>query len=91
MELLTTVIGLVAAACTTGCYLPQLHKSWKTRSTGDLSLAMIAALASGTSLWTLYGILRSDIVLVAANVVSLTLLLGILSFKLAEFRRRPGR
>lgn len=84
MELLTTVIGLVAAACTTACYLPQLYKSWKTRSTGDLSLAMIATLATGTSLWLIYGLLRSDIVLALANIVSLTLLLGILFFKLTD-------
>jgi MtN3 and saliva related transmembrane protein len=84
MELLTTTIGFIAAACTTACYLPQLYRSWKTRSTGDLSLVMIAALATGTSLWTLYGIMRSDVVLTAANVVSLTFLLGILFFKLAD-------
>ena len=87
MDLLTTIIGFVAAACTSGCYLPQLYKSWKTRSTGDLSLAMIAALATGTSLWTVYGVLQADVVLIIANIVSLTLLLGILLFKLAEFRR----
>ena len=87
MELLTTTIGFIAAACTTACYLPQLYRSWKTRSTGDLSLVMIGALAIGTSLWTLYGIMRSDIVLTAANVVSLTLLLGILFFKLSDAAR----
>jgi uncharacterized protein with PQ loop repeat len=48
---------------------------------------MIGALATGTSLWTLYGIMRSDIVLTAANVVSLTLLLGILFLKLSDAAR----
>jgi MtN3 and saliva related transmembrane protein len=84
MDLLTTIIGFVAAACTTGCYLPQLYKSWKTRSTGDLSLTMIAALATGTGLWLIYGVMRSDVVLAVANVVSMTLLLGILYFKLSD-------
>jgi MtN3 and saliva related transmembrane protein len=84
MDLLTTAIGFIAAACTTACYVPQLYKSWKTRSTGDLSLVMFTALATGTGLWTLYGILRSDVVLTAANIVSLTFLLGILFFKLTS-------
>jgi MtN3 and saliva related transmembrane protein len=96
MDLLTTAIGFIAAAFTTACYLPQLYKSWKTRSTGDLSFVMLAALAAGCSLWTLYGMLRSDVVLTAANVVSLTFVLGILFFKFSDPARamsgkaRPG-
>jgi MtN3 and saliva related transmembrane protein len=84
MELLTTTIGFIAAACTTACYLPQLYRSWKTRSTGDLSLTMIAALAAGCCLWMLYGIMRADVMLTAANIVSLALVLGILFFKLSD-------
>jgi MtN3 and saliva related transmembrane protein len=84
MDLLTTVIGFIAAAFTTACYVPQLYKSWKTRSTGDLSLVMLTALATGCGLLTLYGILRSDMVLIAANLVSLSFLLGILFLKLSD-------
>jgi MtN3 and saliva related transmembrane protein len=80
----TTLIGSVAAFCTTISYFPQLKKCWDTGSAGDLSLKMFAALATGVALWVLYGFLKSDVVIVLANGVSLTLLFGILYFKLKE-------
>ena len=69
-------------------YFPQLKKCWQTGHTGDLSLRMLSILAAGIAMWTLYGILKSDVVIVVANVVSLALLLGILYFKL---RASTGR
>jgi MtN3 and saliva related transmembrane protein len=80
----TTLIGSVAAFCTTISYFPQLKKCWDTGSAGDLSLKMFASLATGVALWVLYGFLKSDVVIVLANGVSLTLLFGILYFKLKE-------
>ena len=86
----TTLIGFVAAFCTTVSYYPQLRKCWQTGSAGDLSLAMFATLSTGVALWIAYGFLRGDIVIILANVVSLCLLLGILYFKLRE-RYRGGQ
>jgi MtN3 and saliva related transmembrane protein len=74
----------VAAFCTTVSYFPQLKKCWQTGHTGDLSLRMFSILAAGIAMWTLYGILKSDLVIIVANSVSLALLLGILYFKLRE-------
>lgn len=82
-----TLIGAVAAFCTTASYVPQLLKCWKTGETGDLSLKMLLLLAAGLSLWTIYGFMRSDTVIIAANGVSLTLLGGVLYFKLREKRQ----
>jgi MtN3 and saliva related transmembrane protein len=82
-----TLIGLAAAFCTTVSYYPQLKKCWATGSAGDLSLKMFITLSAGISLWVFYGFLKSDFVIVIANVVSLGLLMGILYFKL---RDRPS-
>jgi MtN3 and saliva related transmembrane protein len=79
-----TFIGLVAALCTTASYIPQVKKSWQTGSTGDLSLRMLAILAAGIALWVVYGFLKSDIVIIVANTVSLVLLMNLLVFKLRE-------
>ena len=76
----TTTIGLVAAICTTASYYPQLRKCWETGSAGDLSLRMFLTLAAGVALWVVYGFLKSDIIIIIANAVSLALLLGILYF-----------
>ena len=80
----TTAVGSVAAFCTTVSYAPQLYKCWHTGKAGDLSLKMFSILASGIALWVVYGFLKSDVVIVAANSVSLALLGGILFFKLRE-------
>ena len=81
-----TIVGSVAAFCTTVSYLPQLKKCWETGSAGDLSLKMFSILATGIALWIVYGVLQKDIVIIVANAVSLCLLAGILYFKLRELR-----
>ena len=85
----TTIVGLVAAFCTTVSYYPQLKKCWQTGSAGDLSLKMFLTLGAGVALWVVYGVLKSDMVIILANVVSLALLLGILYFKIRERRANP--
>jgi MtN3 and saliva related transmembrane protein len=81
---IATLTGLVAAFCTTVSHYPQLKKCWDTGSAGDLSPRMFLTLAAGISLWALYGFLKSDIVIVIVNAVSLALLMGILYLKLIE-------
>jgi MtN3 and saliva related transmembrane protein len=83
----TTAIGGAAAFCTTVSYFPQLKKCWETGEAGDLSLKMFLILAMGVALWAVYGALKSDIVIIAANGLSLCLLLGILYFKLREDKK----
>jgi MtN3 and saliva related transmembrane protein len=82
----TTLVGGAAAICTTVSYFPQLKKCWQTGKAGDLSFKMLAILATGVALWAVYGFLKSDLVIIAANVTSLALLMGILYFKLREKR-----
>jgi len=49
-----------------------------------LSLKTFLVLAVGVGLWTIYGILLSDAIIVLANGASLCALLEILYFKLRE-------
>jgi MtN3 and saliva related transmembrane protein len=79
-----TVLGGVAALCTTVSYFPQLKKCWQTGHTGDLSLVMFLVLAAGVALWAIYGFLKADSVIISANVMSFALLMGILYFKIRE-------
>lgn len=66
-------IGYAAAALTTLAFLPQVVKSWRSRSTGDLSTAMLLAFTSGIALWLLYGIALGSLPVVLANGVTLVL------------------
>ena len=86
---ITTIVGLAAAGCTTISYWPQLKKCWDTGSAGDLSLKMFSILAAGIALWVIYGILKTDYVIILANSISLCLLAGILYFKIRERSKEP--
>ena len=83
---ITTAVGSFAAFCTTVSYFPQLKKCWETGQAGDLSLKMFSILTAGVALWVAYGFLKSDVVIIGANAVSLLFLCGILYFKLRESR-----
>lgn len=63
--------GYAAALCTTSAYVSQVLGVWRTRSTQDISLKASAVLVSGRSLWLIYGFLRGEIPLNAANSVTL--------------------
>ena len=66
-----TLLGLLAATLTTGCWLPQLVRSWRTRSVGDISWLYLLALGIGISLWLAYGVVARDVVIVLANASTL--------------------
>jgi MtN3 and saliva related transmembrane protein len=77
-----TVIGLAAAFCTTVAFLPQVIKTWQTRSTKDISLVMFLVFTTGIFLWLVYGVMLSDLPLIAANGTTFVLSGTILYFKL---------
>jgi len=80
--LITTLIGLLAATCTTGSFLPQVIRAWRTRSTRDVSALMFVLLVTGNSLWLLYGALIGDLPIMVANLITITLVAIILALKL---------
>jgi len=77
-----TWMGLLAAFCSTAAFVPQVVKTWRTRSTKDISLGMFTVLILGILLWLAYGIIIRDIPLIVANGVTLLFAATILFFKL---------
>ena len=77
-----TLLGYIAGALTTISFVPQVIKAWKTKSTRDISLGMFLIFTLGVLLWLVYGILRFDLPIIAANSVTVTLALLILMMKL---------
>ena len=76
------ILGLVAGSCTTIAFLPQVLKTWKSRSAKDLSLGMFSFFCFGVLLWLVYGIMMKDIPVIAANMMTLMLASTLLFFKL---------
>lgn len=79
---LVRTIGFIAGALTTLAFVPQVIKSWRTRSAGDFSLTMLVAFTSGVGLWLTYGILLREPPIILANAVTLLLAVMLLWMKL---------
>lgn len=77
-----TTLGLTAGALSTLGWLPQVIKTWKTRSAEDLSWSMLVTLCVGITMWLLYGIVIHDFPIIIANVVTFSLASIILVLKL---------
>jgi MtN3 and saliva related transmembrane protein len=83
------ILGLVAGACTSTAAVPQLIKTWKTKEAGDVSTGMFLLYVVGMSLWLTYGIIRSDIPIIATNSLALTFHGMMLYFKIKYKHHAP--
>jgi MtN3 and saliva related transmembrane protein len=84
--MLTELIGTLAATLTTLSFLPQVAKTWRSRSAADFSWIWLVAFAAGLALWLLYGIALASLPLIAANGITLSLVLVIVFVKSREDR-----
>lgn len=83
-------VGYVAASLTTAAWVPQLVRTWRTKSADDLSPGMLAAFTAGVCLWLVFGLARGSGPVIAANAMTLLLSLGLIGMRVA-FRTRPGK
>ncbi len=79
---LATIIGLVAAVCTTVSFIPQAVKIIKLRETRDISLLTYLLLEAGICLWFVYGILIANLPVTLANGITLIFTTIILALKI---------
>ena len=76
------IVGIVAGALSCTTFLPQVIKTYKSKSTKDVSLAMFVIAAVSTTLWLIYGILISSFSLTFTNAIVLLLSIIMLYLKL---------
>lgn len=74
-------LGLLAGSLTTIAFVPQVIKTYQSRSAKDLSLGMFMIFCSGTALWLSYGIIIQDIPVITANALTLALSTVLVFFK----------
>lgn len=82
-----TLIGSAAACLTTGSFLPQIAKGYRTKQMQDVSPYLMALYASGTTLWLAYGVFKDDWVIITANALGTAFNLLLLYMKRAYGRR----
>jgi MtN3 and saliva related transmembrane protein len=79
---MTSLAGYIAAALTTGAFVPQALQAWRTRSTTGISLGMYAIFTTGVALWLAYGVMLGEWPIIVANSITFPLALSILAMKL---------
>jgi MtN3 and saliva related transmembrane protein len=85
--LTVTVLGLFAGALTTLSFLPQVIRTIRTHSARDLSWMWIVMMAAGITGWCVYGLLRTDVPVIAANGITLVLVSSLAVIKARQERR----
>ncbi len=88
---LTDVIGSLAGAFTTIAFVPQVVKTWRSRSAEDISLLMFTLFTAGVLLWLLYGIALGSVPIIIANSITLVLALSVLVLKVRYMRLQRRR
>ena len=70
---LAFVIGTAAGICTSVASIPQIVTTIQKKKAADVSPVMFAVLLAGNALWTWYGLIRSDVPIMATNLFSVLL------------------
>ena len=78
----TILIGYMAGTLTTISFLPQVIRSWKTKSTHDISFAMLSLFGLGMLLWATYGFWIESPPIILANVITFGLIIILLAMKI---------
>ena len=86
---LINLLGTAAGTLTTLAFVPQVLKTWRTRSGDDISTGMFLLFSSGVLLWLLYGVALSAAPIIIANSITLVLALTIILLKM-RYRNRDG-
>jgi MtN3 and saliva related transmembrane protein len=76
------VIGIIAGILVLSSFIPQLHKAYKTKRMTDVSIYLMALIASGMFLWVVYGIIRKDPVIIVTNASGFILNIILMILKL---------
>ncbi len=52
----TEIVGHAGALLSSITFIPQVYKTWQSKSAGDLSMGMMLIVFSSTIIWLVYGI-----------------------------------
>ena len=82
--------GFIAALLTTVAFLPQVLKTWRTKSASDVSVVMLLTFISGLVFWIVYAIQINSYPVLIANIITFILNVAILTLKLIYSREYIG-
>lgn len=82
-----TLVGSIAAVCTTAAFVPQAVRVWRLKRAEEISLTTFLVFAVGTLLWLIYGWEIVSAPVIVANAVTFALALWIVGLKLTYDHR----
>ncbi len=77
----TDYLGFFAGVFTTVAFVPQVIKTWQSKSAEDVSLIMFALFILGVGLWCVYGWEIHSSPVIIANIITFILAMTILVLK----------
>lgn len=84
---IVNLLGIAAGTLTTVAFVPQVLKTWRTRSGDDISTGMFLLFSCGVLLWLFYGVALDAAPIIIANSITLVLALTIIMLKI-RYRNR---
>ena len=82
------IFGLAAGAITVSGFVPQIVKGYRTKHLKDLSYMMNGLLAFGMGMWLVYGLVKKDTAIIAANIAGITFNVMLILMKFHYGRKR---
>jgi MtN3 and saliva related transmembrane protein len=75
------MLGMTAGCISAITFLPQVIKTWQTKSAADISLLMFTFATISVIMWLVYGIILQNIPIIFTNSMVLIFSLIMLYFK----------
>lgn len=88
--MLWSIMGTIAAICTTVGFIPQIIRGIKTRELSDVSPVMLTLLLVGCSLWLIYGVHLKNPIIALANGFTLSFVVAIFLLR-ALYKRKNSK
>ena len=86
-----SVLGIVATILSTVSLMPQVIRTWRTRSTDDISAAWLLVALVAMAVWIAYGSLIDAPAVILVNVLSVFQCSSILFIKVQNLRAAAAK
>jgi len=87
----TEIVGFIAGTFTTIAFVPQVYKTWKTKSAKDVSMPMFLIFATGTILWITYGLILGKHAIFVSNAIIFLLAIFQVTLKIKYDRKEAAK
>lgn len=84
------LLGMAAGSISAITFLPQVIKTWKTKSADDISLLMFTFATISVIMWLVYGIILRNVPIIYTNSLVLVCSLIMLYFKFRFSGKKDG-